>query len=178
MSQVFENTKVIPVTILDTKSFVISKQGENKVLAGVGVDQKAGKAKLGKFKDLGFAPKDVKEYSLNDNEFGLEKFKEGDIVTIHSVSKGKGFAGVIKRYNMQGGPKTHGATDKTRSVGSIGTKTIGRVTIGKRMAGRMGNDRVTIKGLKVIKIDMDKKHLILNGSIPGGKNSTVVIETK
>jgi large subunit ribosomal protein L3 len=175
MSQIFdENGKVQPVTVLDAKTFVTSNSGD-KVLAGLGKDAKAGKAKLGIYKDLGYAPRFVKEYSKDDS-FGLENFAEGDTVKITSVSKGKGFAGVVKRYNMQGGPKTHGATDKTRSVGSIGTKTIGRVILGKRMAGRMGSDTVTVKGLKVVKVDQENKLLILKGSVPGGKNTPVVIE--
>ena len=176
MSQVFQGMKVVPVTILDASSFVVSKKDETQVLLGLGKNRKAGKALLGQYKDLGYAPRFIKEYKSENNSFGLESFAEGDKVKIIAISKGKGFAGVVRRYNMQGGPKTHGATDKTRSVGSVGTKTMGRVEKGKRMAGRKGSDQVTVKGLKVIKIDIENKLIFLNGSVPGAKSTPVVIE--
>ena len=103
-------------------------------------------------------------------------FKQGDKVDVTGVSKGKGFAGVVKRHNFRGGPKTHGQSDRLRAPGSIGqTTTPGRVYKGKRMAGRMGQDKITIKNLTVIDVDPANKRLYVSGLIPGAKNSIVYI---
>ncbi len=105
-----------------------------------------------------------------------EVFKPGDIVDVTGMSKGKGFAGGVKRYHFKGGPKTHGQSDRWRAPGSIGqTTTPGRVYKGKRMAGHMGHVRVTVKNLKVVGIDEIKKILYVEGLIPGPKNSIVEI---
>lgn len=96
----------------------------------------------------------------------------GQRLKVTGISKGKGFAGVVKRYHFKGGPKTHGQSDRQRHAGSIGqTTTPGRVYKGKRMAGRMGNDQVTIKSTKVVEIDQEKKILKLSGPMPGARNS-------
>jgi len=95
-------------------------------------------------------------------------FKKGDQVTIMGVSKGKGFAGVVKRWHFAGGPKTHGQSDRHRAPGSIGQGTTpGRVYKGKHMAGRMGSDTVTVKNLIVVDIDKEKNELMLSGPVPG-----------
>ncbi|MBI1982210.1 MAG: 50S ribosomal protein L3 [Candidatus Levybacteria bacterium] len=104
----------------------------------------------------------------------LEVFKPGDIVDVIGVSKGKGFAGVVKRHHFKGGPRTHGQSDRERAPGSIGqTTTPGRVYKGKRMAGRMGHERVTIKNLQVIDVSEDK--ILIKGLVPGPKNSLVMV---
>jgi large subunit ribosomal protein L3 len=104
-------------------------------------------------------------------------FTAGDAITVMGISKGKGFAGGVKRHHFQGGPKTHGQSDRERAPGSIGmTTTPGRVFKGKRMAGRMGSDRVTVKGLKVIAINAEKNILTVKGLVPGAKNSLLVIQ--
>lgn len=101
-------------------------------------------------------------------------FKEGDLVKVTGLTKGRGFAGVVKRHGFHGGPKTHGQSDRWRAPGSIGsTTTPGRVLKGKRMAGHMGDDIVTVKGLKVFGIDSEKNLLIVKGLIPGAKNGVV-----
>ncbi len=103
-------------------------------------------------------------------------FKAGDIVQVTGTSKGKGFAGVVKRHHFKGGPRTHGQSDRERAPGSIGqTTTPGRVYKGKRMAGRMGNQKTTIKNLKVIAIDTEKNILTVSGLVPGGRNSRLVV---
>lgn len=100
----------------------------------------------------------------------------GDKVIVTGTSKGKGFAGVVKRHNMAGGPRTHGQSNRERSRGSSGSGTTpGRVLPGKRMAGRMGSDTVTIKGLKVIDINTEKNQIILDGSVPGKKTGIIRI---
>lgn len=105
-----------------------------------------------------------------------EVFKPGDVVDVTGISKGKGFAGGVKRHHFRGGPKTHGQSDRERAPGSIGqTTTPGRVYKGKRMAGHMGHVRVTIKNLKVVGVDEINKKLYVEGLIPGPKNSIVEI---
>ncbi len=104
-------------------------------------------------------------------------FTVGDAITVMGVSKGKGFAGVVKRHHFKGGQKTHGQSDRERAPGSIGmTTTPGRVFRGKRMAGRLGGDQVTVKGLKVVSINAEKNILTVKGLVPGAKNSLLVIQ--
>ncbi len=103
-------------------------------------------------------------------------FSIGDVIRVTGISKGKGFAGVVKRHGFAGGPKTHGQSDKERSPGSIGaTTTPGRVFKGKRMAGRMGSDTVTVKGLSVVGVDETNHMLIVKGLVPGPRNTLVII---
>src|SRR5439155_17854408 len=98
-------------------------------------------------------------------------FEENDWVDVTGTSKGKGFAGVVKRHHFRGGPKTHGQSDRHRAPGSIGaTTTPGRVYKGTRMAGQMGNVRRTQKGLKVIQADPARNLLLVRGAVPGGRN--------
>lgn len=100
----------------------------------------------------------------------------GDKVKVTGVSRGKGFAGVVKRWKFAGGPRTHGQSDRERAPGSIGqTTTPGRVYKGKKMAGRLGGKKVTIKGLKVVEVKPEEKLLVIKGLVPGGKNSKVVV---
>jgi large subunit ribosomal protein L3 len=103
--------------------------------------------------------------------------KSGSRVDVIGISKGKGFAGTVKRHNFKGGPKTHGQSDRTRAPGSVGaTTTPGRVFKGKKMAGHMGSDRVTSQNLKVILVDPEKNLIAVNGSVPGAKGSLVMIK--
>jgi ribosomal protein L3 len=103
--------------------------------------------------------------------------KPGDFVKITGISKGKGFAGVVKRWHFKGGPKTHGQSDRQRSPGSIGqTTTPGRVYKGKKMAGRMGGRKTTLLGLTVVDIEEKEKILVIKGLIPGAKNSELLIQ--
>lgn len=99
----------------------------------------------------------------------------GDTVKVSGVSKGRGFQGVVKRYGFGGGPKTHGQKNRHRAPGSIGSTAPQRVVPGKRMAGRMGGDRVTVKNLKVIDVDKEKKLVFLSGAVPGARNSKIEI---
>ncbi len=104
-------------------------------------------------------------------------FKKGDKVTVSGTSKGKGFQGVVKRHRFAGGPRTHGQSDRERAPGSIGQGTTpGRVYKGKRMAGRMGGDRITIKGLEVI--DVKEDGLLLKGLIPGAKGGLIEVKSE
>lgn len=112
-----------------------------------------------------------------DNQEKLDEILQiGDKVKVTGLSKGKGFAGVVKRWRFAGGPRTHGQSDRERAPGSIGqTTTPGRVYKGKRMAGRMGQDRITIRGLKIVAIDNEQKILTIKGLIPGNKKGKVTI---
>jgi len=103
--------------------------------------------------------------------------KHGDLVNVSGFSKGRGFAGVVKRYHFAGGPKTHGQTDRHRAPGSIGATTFpGRVLKGKRMAGHMGNRRVTARKLEVVQADPERNLLLVKGTVPGANGGLLVIE--
>lgn len=103
--------------------------------------------------------------------------KQGDRINVTGVSKGRGFAGVVKRYHFAGGPKTHGQTDRHRAPGSIGATTFpGRVLKGKRMAGHMGNRRVKARNLEVIQADPDSNLLLVKGAVPGATGGLLIIE--
>jgi large subunit ribosomal protein L3 len=103
-------------------------------------------------------------------------FAVGEIVDVIGTSKGKGFAGVVKRYHFRGGPKTHGQSDRHRRPGSIGSGTTpGRVYKGLRMAGRMGDERVTVQNLRVLQVDTERNLLVLRGAIPGPANGLVTV---
>jgi large subunit ribosomal protein L3 len=103
--------------------------------------------------------------------------KRGDLVNVTGLSKGRGFAGVVKRHHFAGGPKTHGQTDRHRAPGSIGSTTFpGRVLKGKRMAGHMGNKRVAVRNLEVIQADPERNLLLVKGAVPGADGGLLVIE--
>ena len=103
-------------------------------------------------------------------------FQPGDFVDVIGTSKGKGFAGVMKRHNFKGGPRTHGQSDRARRPGSIGPgSTPGRVFKGTRMAGRMGNERVTVQNLRIVSIDPDRNLLLVKGAVPGPTEGTLIV---
>lgn len=103
--------------------------------------------------------------------------KQGDLINVTGLSKGRGFAGVVKRHHFSGGPKTHGQTDRHRAPGSIGATTFpGRVLKGMRMAGHMGNRRVTARNLEVIQADPERNLLLVKGAVPGADGGLLVIE--
>jgi large subunit ribosomal protein L3 len=103
--------------------------------------------------------------------------KHGDLVNVTGLSKGRGFAGVVKRHHFAGGPKTHGQTDRHRAPGSIGATTFpGRVLKGKRMAGHMGNRRVTARNLEVIQADPERNLLLVKGAVPGANGKLLLVE--
>jgi large subunit ribosomal protein L3 len=119
---------------------------------------------------------EVKDIKIGDKINVADVFKEGETIHVSGVGIGKGFAGVVKRHGFHGGPRTHGQSDRERSPGSIGqTTTPGRVYLGKRMAGRMGGLQVTIKNLKVAKIDSEKNVVLVKGLVPGKKKGVVIL---
>lgn len=104
-----------------------------------------------------------------------EELTDKDIVAV-GVSKGKGFAGVMKKWHFKGSMATRGQSNKPRAPGSIGSQSPGRVLPGKKMAGRMGNRRVTIKGLKILKVVPSEKHIYVSGPVPGARNASIEIK--
>ena len=124
--------------------------------------------------------REVKVSDASDMAVGqvitADAFAEGELVDVTGTSKGRGFQGVVKRHGFRGGPKTHGQSDRLRVPGSIGSSaTPGRVFKGLRMAGRMGNDRVTIQNLKVLRVDPGRNLLLVQGSVPGANESLVIV---
>jgi len=189
-----QNGMRIPVTeIVVTDNFVAQVKTTEKdayaaIQLGAGIKKRPIKAVMGLAQKAGVknAPLKIKEVRVENSSEDLPKagdilavdavFKPGDIVQVTGTSKGKGFAGGVRRYNFRGGPKTHGQSDRHRAPGSIGqTTTPGRVYKGKRMAGRMGSDTVTVKNLTVVDVDAENKKLYVSGLVPGPRNSWVVV---
>lgn len=184
----------IPVTVIYTPANPVvsvktkDKAGYNAVQLGFGIKKHPNKALSGHIKgaDLKAAPQYLREVRVSEED--AEKmpkagesvsvpdvFKAGDIVDVIGVSKGKGYAGGVKRHHFKGGPRTHGQSDRERAPGSIGqTTTPGRVYKGKRMAGHMGVDNVTVKNLRVV--DVTEDMLFIKGLVPGSLNSLVIIK--
>jgi large subunit ribosomal protein L3 len=178
MGRIFrEDGEVEAVTAIEAGPCIITqvktkdKEGYNAARLGFG------EAKKGKSKYLReFMVEDTGAVKVGD-KVDVSLFKEGDLVDISGVSKGKGFAGVVKRHHFAGGPKTHGQSDRHRAPGSIGATTSpGRVLKGKRMAGHMGNSRVTARHLEVRKADPARNLLLVKGAVPGAKNGLLLIK--
>jgi large subunit ribosomal protein L3 len=122
-----------------------------------------------------FRTKSVVDYEVGQ-QLTVEQFEVGDAVDVTGKSKGKGFAGSVKRHHFKGGVKTHGQSDRHRAPGSIGSATeMSRVPKGRRMAGRMGNERQTAQNLKVVRIDSERNLIAIKGAVPGAKGGLVII---
>jgi large subunit ribosomal protein L3 len=117
------------------------------------------------------------EVAEDVKELSVTQFAPGDVIQVTGVSKGKGFQGVVKRHKMKGGPGSHGHTDWARKAGSIGSRFGQHTMKGKRMAGRMGADQVTVKNLKVIQINAENHVLAVKGAVPGVRGSVIAIES-
>lgn len=188
MTQVFDATgKIHAVTVVEAGPMVVTqvksvvKDGYDAVQVGYGEKKKINKPMRGHLKASGSNARLVKEfrspaageYSVGD-KIGIELFTEGDLVHVTGTSRGRGFAGGVRRHNFRGGPKTHGQSDRHRAPGSIGSGTTpGRVLKGQRMAGHMGAVQVTSKNLRVIAKDEGKGLLLIEGAVPGATNGTV-----
>ncbi len=189
MSQIYtENGAVVPVTLVSARANVVTqirtkeKDGYTAIQIGEGSrnPNRIFKAQKGHFKDLGnFAT--LSEFRVEEatakvgDHMDLSQFKSGDDVTVSAISKGKGFQGVVKRHGFGGGPRTHGQKHSEREPGSIGGGLRTRVPVGMRMAGRMGSDRVTVKGLKVVHVDPKDNILYISGAIPGRRGTLVEV---
>lgn len=177
MSRVFVEGKSIPVTIVNVKGTVKAKSLNGATYVGFG-KKKAGKTLTGQFKELGYVPQHVETVS-SDVDVDINSLEVNDIVSVSGITKGKGFQGVVKRFNFAGGPKTHGQSSYYRHGGSLGSGTTpGRVWKGKKMPGRMGTQNSTIKNIKVISVDKVNGLVALKGSLPGGRNTVLKIVKK
>mgnify|MGYP001598280305 CR=1 FL=1 len=125
-------------------------------------------------REVRITDKETTAPSIGDVIKATSIFKPGDIVDVTGISKGKGFAGVVKRHHFKGGPRTHGQSDRERAPGAIGsTTTPGRVYKGKRMAGRMGHEKVTIKNLQIAEVN--DNYILVQGLVPGGRNNLLML---
>ncbi len=192
MTQVFDdNGKVYPVTVISAGPIVVTQvktkatDGYDAVQVGYGTRsaKRISKPVKGHLKDLGnFAH--LREFRIEgENTFKVgdtldtSLFKEGENLVVSAVSKGKGFQGVVKRHGFHGGPRSHGQKHSEREPGSLGGggRDGGRVAKGKRMAGRMGGDRITVKNLKLVQIDSENNAIFVEGAIPGRRGALVEI---
>lgn len=189
MTQIFdERGEMIPVTLVEAGPCYITqvkteeKDGYTALQLGFGETKRLNKPQRGHLKELPplrylreVRVEDVRGYQAGQ-KFDASLFSVGDLVDVTGISKGKGFAGVMKRHGFRGGPATHGQSDRARAPGSIGgTTTPGRVFKGMRMAGRMGNERVTIQNLKVVLVDPGRNLLGVRGSLPGNRGGLVMV---
>ncbi len=170
-----------PCTIVQVKT--TAKEGYNSVQLGYGEDKRLNSAEKGHVKGLGQF-RHLRELSVDSTDdvqvgqkIDVSLFKAGDFVNVTGVTKGKGFAGVVKRHHFKGGPKTHGQSDRERHPGSIGsTTTPGRVYKGMRMAGHMGDKQLTTRNLKVVLTDPARNLLLVKGAVPGATNGLLIIK--
>ena len=193
MTQVFtKNGKLIPVTVIEVEPNVITqiktveKDGYDAIQLGCETVRAkvSNKAKIGHTNKANTEPKrflrEIRGVNVNDYTLGqvidASLFTKGEIVDVSGVSKGKGFQGVIKRYNQSRGPMGHGS-QYHRGVGSLGTMLPMHVLKGKKLPGHMGNEKVTIQNLEVIKVDVDNNLLLIKGNVPGPKKSLVMIKS-
>ena len=197
MTRVFtESGSSIPVTVVEvlpnrvTQVKTVETDGYSaiQVTAGSVKASRVSKAEAGHFAKSGVdagrglwefraeAAELAEQELANGAELTVEKFAEGQIVDVTGTSKGKGFQGVIKRYNFQMQDATHGNSLSHRAPGSIGQcQTPGRVWKGKKMAGHMGSEQVTMQGLEVIRVDVENNLLLIKGSVPGATGSDVIV---
>lgn len=188
MTRIFDKDGVvIPVTLLKfainkvTYKKTIAKDGYEAYQIGAGSKKKLNKPETGHLKNVGsdmkfrhlFEVKSSKSYEIG-HELKLDQFSEGEIINVTAISKGKGFSGTVKRHNFHTGPKTHGSNNY-RQPGSIGSTYPERVIKGKKMAGHMGHAKITVKNLKIVKIDQENNEMLVRGAIPGPQKSNVLV---
>ncbi|MGC4104991.1 MAG: 50S ribosomal protein L3 [Thermomicrobiales bacterium] len=191
MTQIFDEQGLArPVTVIEAGPCVVTqirsaeKDGYEAVQLGFGIAKKLNKPEAGHVRASGHQVKTLREFKADDYSalevgqvFTAETFSAGDVVDVTGTSKGRGFQGGMKRHGFSGGPKTHGQSDRSRAPGSIGSSaTPGRVFKGLRMAGHMGNERVTVQNLKVLRVDVERNLLLIEGSVPGPNSGTLLIK--
>ena len=195
MTQVFdEQGAVVPVTVIEagpcyvTQIRNLERDGYVSVQLGFGGSKptRLTRGQLGHLQKSDLpALRHLREFRMTESadlaveegqEIKVDIFEQGELVDVIGTSKGRGHAGTIKRHGFARGPKTHGQSDRMRSPGSIGMcATPGRTLKGKKMAGRMGNDRVTVQNLTLVVVDAEKNLLAVKGSVPGARGSIVMI---
>lgn len=190
MTRLFdESGQAIPATIIQmgpcyvTQVKTVARDGYAAIQIGFGEAKRLNRPARGHLRDLPLLrylreirTDDAAQYQVGQ-VLDASLLAVGDRVDVVGISKGKGFAGVVKRYGFRGGPKTRGQSDRLRAPGSIGSGTTpGRVYKGKRMPGRMGGERVTTQNLEVVLVDTERNLLALRGSVPGATNSLVLVK--
>jgi len=193
MTQIIsENGATIPVTLIQAGPVTVTQvksveiDGYNAVQVAYGEGKNLSKAVAGHTKTAKVTPKHIREFRVDalpeDLKVGdvidVTKFELGDVVDATGTSKGKGFAGTVKRHNFNTSKKTHGGNGNVRKPGSIGSMYPQKVFKGKRMAGRMGHDRVTVKNLEVAYVDAASNLIGLKGAVPGPKKGLIIIGGK
>jgi large subunit ribosomal protein L3 len=194
-----EDGSVLPVTVIEAGPCYVTQirtaENEGYTAVQLGFDEmpkkKNGNSRLNKpaqghLNRNGMSVPDMRvlrEFRVDEvdleegSKITCDVFNKGDVVDVVGTSKGRGFAGTIKRHNFNRGPKTHGQSDRERAPGSIGqSSSPSRVFKGMRMGGRMGNDRVTIKNLEIVLVDAEKNLLAVKGSVPGASGGIVIIK--
>jgi len=185
MTRIFdEKGTVIPVTLIVAEPNVVTQvktvesDGVAKIQVALPQTRKLKKPQAGHLEKSGVKSTYLREFKLEGLSVGekidLSQFEVGQLVAVSAISKGKGFAGTVKRHNFATGPKTHGSNNY-RQPGSIGSMFPQRVIKGRRMAGHMGHDKVTVKNLKIAQIDQANNCLYLRGAVPGANKSLVSI---
>lgn len=190
MTQIFDEQGLArPVTVIEAGPCVVTqvrtseKDGYEAVQIGFGIAKKLNKPERGHVKESGHMVKTLREVKADDYSsievgqvFSADTFAEGEVVDVTGTSKGRGFQGGMKRHGFSGAQKTHGQSDRQRAPGSIGSSaTPGRVFKGQKMAGQMGNERVTVQNLKVLRVDTERNLLLVEGSVPGPNKGTLLI---
>jgi len=196
MSQIFDDGgRVIPVTLIDagpctvTQVKIKEKDGYGAVQVGFGARKHLSKSLQGHFKEHGKF-RWVREFRIKEepstpdempfkvgDSIRVEVFEAGDKVKVSGISKGKGFQGVVKRHGFHGAPASHGTKHNLRAPGSIGASFPERVLKGKRMGGRMGGQRVSVRNLTVASVDAEHNLLVVKGAIPGGRGTLVEVRS-
>ncbi len=171
-----------PCWVIQTKT--AANDGYEAVQLGFQETKRLNAPEKGHLKKAGQLLKELREFRATDivsiqvgQKVDVSLFQPGELVDAVGISKGKGFAGVVKRHHFAGGPKSHGQSDRHRAPGSIGSTTWpGRVYKGKRMAGHMGHSRVTVRHLQVVQADPERNLLLLRGAVPGADSGIVLIK--
>lgn len=190
MTRIFTEDGIVqPVSVIEAGPCVITQvktnqtNGYQAIQIGYQEAKNLNKPSAGHLRNS--APmKHLREFRTDDlaeaqlgQKINVDIFQPGDLVDITGISKGKGFAGGVKRYNFRGGPKTHGQSDRWRAPGSVGAGTTpGRTFPGTKMAGHMGSRRTTVTNMKVVHIDTERNLLLVKGAVPGGSNSVLIIK--
>ena len=189
MTQFFlEDGSIIPVTAIEAGPCTVVQiktedvDGYQAVQLGFGAKKRVNKPEEGHLRGQGpfrvlreFRVDDVGEYEVGQT-IDASIFSDGDVVDVMGQSRGMGFAGGVKRHHFAGGPKTHGQSDRHRAPGSVGAGTTpGRVLKGLRMAGHMGDERVTTQNLKVVRVEAERNLLLIKGAVPGISGGVVLV---
>ena len=189
MTQIIsQDGTTIPVTLIQagpvaaTQVKSVETDGYNAVQVAYGAGKNLSKAVAGHVKPAGVTPKHIREFRVDDlgdvkvgDTWSVTEFALGDVVDVTGISKGKGWAGNIKRHNFKRHRKTHGGKGNTRKVGSIGSMYPQKIFKGKRMAGQMGHERVTVKNLTVEFISAEDNLIGVKGAVPGPKKGLIIL---